>query len=459
MKKNLFVLLALFEIPFIFILYILNLVNDNKPFYNYIGLIFLVIWIVIIFFIIYEKNSANELISPIIIYIFTLSIFIFFLLIFDNKQDIIFRFYPYEYKTERNLVKALTIIIFSTLAFYLGSKLVRFKKYTKSKINSYIDNKKMLMTINLIIFFIVVLVDFKLSKNEFGTIFGRVANDYSSSSKLSILRLLFCLYPMVIINFYYIFLKHKLGKLDKIVVISIISFVILWNFKGGNRAFILSAVIGCIALYYKKNGIKLKQIIIVVLMGIFIYQSFISLQYYRVNKNEFKYNNVSLHEKVWKYDTLDVSMLVASRYPDVEEFSMGNSVKSLILNFIPRKYYKNKPLPFGKQLGIMVNPQDPNTVSSYAAITPIEFYSNFGFIITMVIMVLFGGILQKIYYKYGYGKGIDIDSLVYVNFISILYITIRGDFTTKTINLFIPLIIFYLIKYVVFYLYTKIKIR
>jgi oligosaccharide repeat unit polymerase len=459
MKKKFFNMFMLIELPFIFVLYFLYLTINNFAFYNKVGAIFFIVWILISTFIIIENSKSNNLNSPIIIYIFTLSIFIFFLLIFDDVNDKIFRYYPYEYKNAENLSKVMILIILSLISFYIGTKLVKYKECKIAQINKISDTKKHLIGINCILTFIVLYVDFKISKNTFGTIFGRVTLDYSNAAKLSIFRLLLSLYPMVVITFYYILIKFKTRFLEKILIVSFMAFILILNFVGGNRAFILSAVIGCMALYYKKNGIKLKNVIVIALVFIVLFQSFVVLQYYRVNKGEFQINEIFTTRIKWRYDTLDVALLVIDRYPQIETFSYGESIKSLILNFIPRNYYPNKPYPLGKKIGIMVNPQDPNTVSSYAAITPIEFYTNFGFTGSILIVLIIGVLLQKFFYKYAYKQEFNINTLIYSNFISILYLTFRGDFTTKTINLLIPFVVFAIVKFFIYLVYKSNHIR
>lgn len=445
--KYLFYILAS-EIVLLLSYYSITFLNKGIDSYNLMSAFFIIIWVMMTTVFVYKAYKNSDLISPLIIYLFSLTIFVFFVLFMDMQTNVVFRMYPYEYKTQQNLFKAVGMIILSTIAFYLPTRVVKFEKNNIKKydeVNSFIDNKKLLFIINFILLVIVILVDIYISKKAYGSIFGRITKSYASGTKLSILRLLIYLYPMVIINFCYIYLKFELSISEKITVMLICLFIVIINFLGGNRALILSSIIGSIALYYKVKGINLKAVAIAGLIGIVTYTSFVFMQSYRVDKEV-----ASMTSYKWQYDTLDIALLVTDRYPRIENFSYGGSIKSLILNPIPRKYYQNKPIAFGSHLGKITNPQDPNTVSSYAAVTPIEFYANFGVMGMLIFTFMLSCLLHKIYYTFGKSDNINLSTLLYINFIVGLYMVFRGDFTTKTIHLFLPLIIFEVVKWIVY---------
>lgn len=445
--KYLFYILAS-EIVLLLSYYSITFLNKGIDSYNLMSAFFIIIWVMMTTVFGYKAYKDRDLISPLIIYLFSLTIFVFFVLFMDMQSNIVFKMYPYEYKTEENLFKSIGMIILSVIAFYLPSRLIKLKKSNIKKygeVNSFLDNKKVLLIINFILLLIVILADIYISKKAYGSIFGRITKNYASGAELSILRLLIYLYPMVIINFCYIYFKFGLSMPEKISVILICLFIVSVNFLGGNRALILSSIIGSLALYYKVRGINLKAVVFVGLIGIVMYTSFVFMQSYRVDKEV-----ASMTSYKWQYDTLDIALLVTDRYPRIENFSYGGSIKSLILNPIPRKYYKNKPIAFGSHLGKITNPQDPNTVSSYAAVTPIEFYANFGVMGMLIFTFMLSCILHKIYYTFGKSDNINLSTLLYINFIVGLYMVFRGDFTTKTIHLFLPLIIFEVVKWIVY---------
>lgn len=395
----------------------------------------------------FKADKSNEIFSTWKIFIYSFFLFYVFQVFSTQFIDPLFFDYPYEYKTSEILLKSANIFILGSTAFFLGYKptyRLRVKSYSPKFLINTLNSKKKIIISNYVLILIVITADLYNSYTYTGSFLGRITTNYSEL-KLGSLSLLLFLYPVFLTNTVYIFLRYKLDILNKFFLVIISILIIALQFAAGTRSFIFNFIIAAAYLYRYNNkkvdfkwGLKKVKVAIVILL---VYISNVFMQIFRQNKDQVDMIlDLNLADYLWKYDTFETYLIAIRHFPDIENYKYFYSVKNLLVWIVPRTFYENKSIAFGKYLAYLVWPSSTNVPSAYAGITFGEFYANFGIIGMMLSLMIIGFFSGLINQTLGENKELDARTLLYSYVLMGLYGFYRGDFTTKTIHLMVPFI-------------------
>lgn len=410
-------------------------------------------------YVMFNSDISNDYFSPWKIFVYSFFAFYVFQIFSTQFSEPVFLDYPYEYKTTEMLLKSANLFMLGSIMYFFG-----YKRTSKIKVSSFLlnysiyslNNRQKLILYNYIIFIIALIADFYNSYINMGTIFGRITTNYSSVS-LGSLSLLLYLYPIFLTNTVYIFLKYKIGFINRFLLINMSILVIIMQLFSGTRSFLFGFAIASMYLYkYKFNRTtynmkvnklkqKLKNLKFLVLL-ILIYTINVILQLYRQNKDLLNlFSKFKIADFMWKYDTIETYLIIVRQFPNIEPYKYFYSIKNLLVWIIPRSMYDDKSIAFGKYLAYLIWPSFDNVPSAYAGITIGEFYANFGVLGMMISLLIIGFISGLINQALGDNKNLDACTLLYSYIVIGLYGFYRGDFTTKTVHMILPFIFMFII--------------
>lgn len=156
----------------------------------------------------------------------------------------------------------------------------------------------------------------------------------------------------------------------------------------------------------------------------------------------FKFQNVANLSELPGFDTLWLSEYIFDTYPSKKNFLYGESLKGVILNFIPRTLWEGKPIAFGVQLSMDIWGQSiDNIFTNYGPGIVGESYANFGKFGPIIFGIITGYILKVM-------KNIT-ERLTFfptIYFLPFIVYYIRGDFLNGCINILIQILILSLIN-------------
>lgn len=157
-------------------------------------------------------------------------------------------------------------------------------------------------------------------------------------------------------------------------------------------------------------------------------------------------------------DTFDNTAFVIENIPDEYDYYYGETYLAILVQFIPRSIWEDKPVSFGAPLGLLKKAgirefsidKWKNIINAFSYSPGFlgEAYANFGFTGIIILSMLFG-IISKVYdLNINTNEAIsDVNILPYLAFLSSFFLILRGDMLMATYYsilffLFLKLIIF-----------------
>jgi len=304
----------------------------------------------------------------------------------------------------------IILIVLSILPNY------RFKRKKLEKVNCKIS-----ITFPLIILFVIYIITTNEILENFIAFFNREQRGTLYSSMIFVISDIFI--KSVII--YFLFYFDILTKKQKKIILILFFFIIFYDLLmlGGRRTsvFLMIAFIGSVFLDYSKR--KKKIVLTGLLLVGFVFFIFGAVREIIVLNNEIKdYDLVEFAANGNEFELVTRSIDKYVNYAHNNGFIYGESIISWPLLFVPRSFWKNKPMQIGETTGIFTNFFG-------------EVYLNFGFLSPFFIFLVFFTMLTFINTN-------KINSLIYFCLIPEMFRTPIGlyMFTLLFIFLFVKIL-------------------
>lgn len=262
----------------------------------------------------------------------------------------------------------------------------------------------------------------------------------------------FCVALILLLSY----LSTKYGKTYLYLYVSVIIYYLAVIPLGtrGNVILIAIAVIlggllgkGCVF----KLGFKLLPVILI---------ACISFLFLSLNRgNNFIENDTIIYSSSTDYSYVEVSQevpivikhidLALEHYRNSDNFLYFNTLYSIVVNPIPRKFWESKPIGIGKIMAMNIN-NDPETPISFAVSYSGEGWVNNGIFGVIYMSLLAGGItgfLRSKCLEIRHYITSPVDIIKYLLFFNASILFIRGDMLSAWSLSIYPIIMFYIVIY------------
>ncbi len=345
-----------------------------------------------------------------------------------------------------NTLLILIIIIYN----FLYNKFFRQIQVHKIVVNKYNLNKatpkQVLILIFLSIFSLVTtfyFLDFDINKMFFRGLYGEEESGVASISSSSAMALMQTIRPISILC-----LMYYLSTPNRKIFISILLLIIaiLTIFPTSVARFYAAAVYLPLVLISFKFT-KIKNLFSLLFMSglLFVFPFLNNFRYFDVNqkiKFEFEFDMFSSAH----FDSYYNFSLIL--FEDL--ITYGRQLIGVLLFWVPRSVWENKPIGSGAFLAKEVNLIWENISANYFA----EGFINFGFVGILLFLIIISyvtALIDKKYWKFFYREENNFFQVLYFIILSMLFFAMRGDLLSST-AFTVGFIVSY---YFIFYVFTK----
>jgi hypothetical protein len=388
----------------LFICSLFNFIFSFKVFLL-INFILLIHYVSIIYFIKYENNKYFPIL-PLI----TIFFFLTYTLSFLISKKIFF----YQFFDENIISKSIFILIFGLCSLLFGYIFLdKFIDIRKKKIFyfNYLKKKH-----DIFIFIVCLILACLVYYNFTCTSFLNLS--FIKQIKEPLILFTFGLFLTLI-------LKRKTKRwLFYILLVILLSVILILEVSAGVTLFVFFLFLFLFSLYfYLTKKIPIFSLILILLLSIFfhtskyklrqivwhseknlsciekviIFKSIVFSFNYINNEKSYITHNNSDRNKFRLFHSINSLNIISKLTPNTVPFFKGGSYKAIYAKFIPRDFWKNKPLDeqgnFWGHRYLVLNPEDKTTSWNFPVLN--EFYANFG-MLGVIFGMFFLGLFTKL---------------------------------------------------------------
>lgn len=252
---------------------------------------------------------------------------------------------------------------------------------------------------------------------------------------------------ITVVSFYF-YLRTK-----KIFYFFIFLFFLVFSFNEISRRvyisfifIVLPIILSYIHLRYGKMKGVHKFVISIIFIGAFIFMNFLRADYDfgegKVEGDEMT-SMVNYMLEFKAVDTFDNTAFVIENFPSKYDYYYGETYFAILVQFLPRSIWENKPVSFGAPLGLLkkVGIREFSIKTWRNEVNGLSFspgflgeaYANFG-VFGMIFLSSIFGIATKIFDKMVHSNEVlnDVKMLPYMSAYSSFFLILRGDLLMAT---------------------------